>query len=230
VQRVQSLYSKGAESDDSRLTSPHIYHKLLTVRARLVKQELDKRKKLSSWVYQTLDCVELIKAPSHECPCLPPIGCEILKTKHPIPKVLANRYGDQIQSVTSVDGSIRYEPTTWGSKQDSSGNKYAGGVPDYYIKNEYFYFTWLKGPRVVSITAIFEDTLAADTFPSFCPKEDVETDNSDCLNFNDQNFAIDGHLIEPMIELAVNELVILFSQMREDSTNNFRDNVKEETK
>ena len=36
IQRVQSLYSKGVESDDSRLTRRHIYNKLLSVRSTLI--------------------------------------------------------------------------------------------------------------------------------------------------------------------------------------------------
>ena len=42
IQRVQSLYSKGVQSDDSRLTSRHIYNKLTTVRAKLVTEEAKK--------------------------------------------------------------------------------------------------------------------------------------------------------------------------------------------
>ena len=69
VQRVQSLYSKGVHSDDSRLSARHIYNKLLTVRARLISQEAKKKQKISQWNYQTISCIELIKVPAHECPC-----------------------------------------------------------------------------------------------------------------------------------------------------------------
>ena len=44
VQRIQSLYSKGVESDDTRLMSRHIYNKLLTVRARLISQDAKRNK------------------------------------------------------------------------------------------------------------------------------------------------------------------------------------------
>ena len=43
IQRIQSLYSKGVESDDTRLMSRHIYNKLLTVRARLISQDAKKK-------------------------------------------------------------------------------------------------------------------------------------------------------------------------------------------
>ena len=89
VQRVQSLYSKGVHSDDSRLSARHIYNKLLTVRARLISQEAKKKQKISQWNYQTISCIELIKVPAHECPCLPPIGCDMLRSKYKLPKPLS---------------------------------------------------------------------------------------------------------------------------------------------
>ena len=113
IQRVQSLYSKGVQSDNSRLSSRHIYSKLLTSRSKLLHQKLSKRQKISQFNYQTLPCVELIEAPKNECPCLPPVGCTILKSKYPLPKVLVSLNAHAIEYVTSVDGAISYDETTW---------------------------------------------------------------------------------------------------------------------
>jgi len=88
IQRIQSLYSKGVQSDDTRLTDRHIYNKMVTVRSKLVSQEAKKKQKINQWSYQTLSCVELIKAQPNECPCIAPPGCEILRSKYPIPKMV----------------------------------------------------------------------------------------------------------------------------------------------
>ena len=37
---VQSMYSHGVQSDDSRLSGRHIYSKLVSARARLIEKEL----------------------------------------------------------------------------------------------------------------------------------------------------------------------------------------------
>ena len=42
AQRVQSLYSRGVESDDTRLMQRHIYNKLLTTRAKLISEQAKK--------------------------------------------------------------------------------------------------------------------------------------------------------------------------------------------
>ena len=39
IQRIQSLYSKGVQSDDSRLRPRHIYNKLLSTTAKLYEQQ-----------------------------------------------------------------------------------------------------------------------------------------------------------------------------------------------
>jgi len=52
IQRVQSLYSKGVQSDDVRLEDRHIYNKMITVRSKLISQEAKKRQKINQWNYQ----------------------------------------------------------------------------------------------------------------------------------------------------------------------------------
>jgi len=140
IQRIQSLYSKGVKSDDSRLSSRHIYNKALTTRAFLIEQKLDKRQPISQSVYQTLDCVELIPALPYECPCLPEVGCKILRTKYQIPQLLTGLLeGAAIQSVNSVEGSLTFNRTTFEDKKYKKGNKYTASKPDYYIRNDYLY-------------------------------------------------------------------------------------------
>ena len=47
VTRVQSLYSKGVASDDSRLSNRLIYNKMLTVRSRLIVEQAKKKQRIS---------------------------------------------------------------------------------------------------------------------------------------------------------------------------------------
>ena len=231
IQRVLSLYSKGVHSDDSRLTHRHIYNKLLTVRAKLVSLEAKKKRKINQWNYQTLPCVELIKVPIHECPCLPPVGCEILRTKYKIPKPITGVSNHLIQSVTSLDGSVIYKETLWDKKKYQKGNKYTQFAPDYFIRNEYLYITYKNGPKIIQITGIFNDPLQATDFPSYCPSTPCVTGNcEDCKSFLDKDFPIENDMIEDLITISVEELVILFSKTTEDLTNNTQDNNPEQSK
>ena len=233
IQRVQSLYSKGAQSDDSRLTSRHIYNKALTIRSRLISQQAKKKQKVSQWNYQTITCAELIEAEAHECPCLPPIGCKILRTKFPLPEPMTDLNSHLIQSVTSLDGNIIFSEINWLEKKYKSANKYTGNKPDYYIRGErekYIYITIKKEvPIVVAITGLWEDPLKAEQFTNFCncAEEEVPVD---CESPLDKEFPMDLDMIDTLVEMSVKELVLLFSQSTEDKTNDSKDSVTEQTR
>jgi len=226
IQRIQSLYSKGVQSDDSRLTSRHIYNKLVGVRSRLLSEELKVKQKLGIWNYQTLSCVELIKTPQHECVCLPPLGCMFLKTKYQLPKTFTGKDKPIIQAITTIDGNIIFSETTWLEKKYKQYNKYTSNKPDYYIKNNYLYITSNSELKIISITAVFEDPLSVYAFPSYCPSDIYD----ECESIFDKEFPIDSDKTDMLIEFSVQELMQLFNQNREDLTNNTIDNNGEESK
>lgn len=228
IQRIQSLYSKGVQSDDVTLSDRHVYNKMVTVRSKLISQEAKKKQKVNQWSYQTLNCVELIKAPVHECPCLPPIGCDILRTKYPIPKPLTDLNSHLIQSVTTIDGSIVFSEIGWVEKKYKADNKYTANKPDYYIRNNYLYITHRSGIKLITITGLFDDPLVANSFPSYCPGEC--TDCNDCTSPLDMEFPIDNDMIDTLIDMCKEELIAQFSQMTGDLTNNTSDNIPENSK
>jgi len=225
IQRVQSLYSKGVESDDTRLTNRHIYHKMTTTRAKLLTQKVNKKQKISQWDLQTLNCVELVKVKPYECPCLPDVGCEILRTKYELPIPITSLTKHFIESVTSLEGSINFAETTWTAKKYKKGNKYTANKPDYYIRENYLYITTSKKLRAISITGLFEDTLEASNYQTIC-----EDDEEDCISFLDMSFPLSKDLIDTLVELIAKELIIAFNQSREDITNNTNSALETESK
>lgn len=228
IQRIQSLYSKGVQSDDVTLSDRHIYNKMVTVRSKLISQEAKKKQKINQWSYQTLNCVELIKAQVHECPCLPPIGCDILRTKYPIPKPLTDLNSHLIQSVTTIDGNTVFSEIGWTEKKYKADNKYTANKPDYYIRNNYLYITHRSGLKLITITGLFDDPLVAINFPSYCPGECQ--DCIDCESPLDKEFPIDNDMIDTLIDMCKEELILQFSQMTGDLTNNSSDNIPENSK
>lgn len=229
IERVQSGYSRGVPSDDSRLAKRHVYSMALSARSTLLTQKANKRQPFSQWSYQTLGCVELVKALPYECPCLPAVGCEILRTKEPLPKPLNSIIqGLMIQSVSSVDGSVQYSETTWENKKYKKGNKYTSRKPDYYIRDNYLYITTSKGPKAIAITAVFNDPMEADNYPSIC-NEDCK-DCTDCSSPLDKNFPLEEDLTRVVIKMVVEELTDLFLRQKEDVANNTRDSLRQEAK
>lgn len=237
IQRVQSLYSRGVHSDDTRLAARHIFSKLLTIRARLMTQKLNKRQKISQWNFQTLHCVELIKAEPYECPCLPSIGCVILRTKEPLPKPLTGIIdGHMLQSVTTLEGSVIFSETTWKDKKYKKGSKFTSDKPDYFIRDNYLFITTKKGPKAITITGLFEDPVEAENYHSICGNgegcgESTPADECpDCVSPLDQEFVVDNDMVGVIIEMAAQELIQMFSQGREDITNNTKESLNGENR
>lgn len=221
IQRIQSLYSKGLQSDDSRLSSRHIYNKLLTVRSKLITQQANKKQRISDWNYQTIPCIEMIKVPEHDCPCIPPSGCEILRSKYRLPKPLLNLSVNLIKNVSSLGGNIFYSEVTLAEKKYKRHSRYTSNKPDYFISDGYLYLTHLKGsPRVITLTGLFEDPVEAKNFEGLCSKIDCP-DCDKCKSPLDYEFPIDNDLIDTMIELSVKELIEVFNIYgREDKVGN----------
>lgn len=219
IQRVQSLYSKGVQSDDTRLTSRHIYSALLSARSTLINQQSNKSQKVSQWSYQPLPCVELIKAPLHECACIPSEGCMILRSKYKLPEFLANLDNHLIEYVTSMDGNIRFDESKFETNKYLSGNKYTGKKPDFYIRNGYLYVTILTQLKAITVSGLFHDIIAAYRFPSLC-EDCVECQ---CRDIMEYEFPIDGRLTTALVEIANRELIVLMKQMEEDKHNNASD-------
>ena len=224
VYRVQSAYQKGVPSSSTRLRNRHIYSKIKTARSRVISQEKKKGQAISQFSYQTIPCIEMVEVPIHECPCIPPLGYCILRSKYKIPKTLTGADSDLIQSVTSLDGNIRYDPTTWQDVKYIKGNKYTGTDPNYFIRNDYLYLTTKKYPVVITITGIFDDPVEASDYPSYCG------DESNCTPYMDREFPVEGDLVDAILELSFPELISIFNSNREDVTNNNTDNIIPETK
>lgn len=226
IQRVQSMYSRGVQSDDSRLTPRHIYSALKSARSTLLRQRTNKNQKISQWSYQVLPCVELKKAAPYECSCVPSNGCMVLRSVNKIPAPIISLDDHLIQSVTSLDGSIRFDETTFENNKYSSGNKYTSNKPDYYVRNGYLYITSLKHLKGITLTGLFDDFIEAYQFPSMCASDCPECA---CKDATEYDIPIDGDLIDPLLKIADDELIIIVKQMNEDNTNNTSDDTAAKT-
>lgn len=225
LQRVQSLYSKGLNSDDSRLSYRHIYNKLLTVRSKLITNELNKKQKLSQWNYQTLPCVELVLVPPHNCPCIPPIGCNILRTKYRLPEPLMGLSKNTIKTVSTIDRNILINEIAINSIKYQSSNKYTSKKMNYFVEDGYLYITTSSKLEIITITGIFENPLEVENFKNYCNSDCVDCNK--CINYLEEDFPIDLNLVDSLVEISSVELVQNFNKSIEDITNNSRDTLKE---
>lgn len=207
LQRLHTLFDQEVGFKNTPLSDRHIYNKLLTVRKQLLVEYQNKNRKIDPFSFITLDCVELVEAMPYECPCLPPYGCKILRTKYKLPKIMVINNMLAISSVTSIDGSIVFNETSWVMKKAKKGAKYTANKPDYYFRNEYLYITVLKDIELLSVTAVFEDIIEAKKFNTLCSKTSIY---DKCIPAYELEFPINGDLEEPLIQLSIQELIGVF--------------------
>ena len=223
IQRVLSAYSKGVSSDDVRLTKRHIYNKLLTTRALLLSREVNKKRKLSAWNYSTLPCVEIVEITSNEeCPCIPDVGCSVYRSKHKLPKPIVSLSNHMIKGVYSTDAqrSIKFTEVSVNQSKYTKGGKYSSNNNKYMLHNGYIYIISKVAPIAVSIDLLVEDIMEAYNFVNYCNNNSV-----DCADkILEKEFPIDGYLLEPLIQITIDELISGFSKSLQDSLNNSQDN------
>jgi hypothetical protein len=224
IQRIQSLYSKGVQSDDSRLTTRHIYNKMLTLRSKLITQKVKKKQLISDWSYVLLKCVEIIKVDAHECPCLPQIGCQVYRTKEKIPKPLIDMNNHLIKWVMSIEHSNLFDETTREKELYIKGQRYTNKKKRYLLEDGYIFFYGGNPGKAVAVKILIHDPIEAMNFPSICGEEEI------CFSPLDMEFAIDEDLIDDLVTMAIPELIGVFNQNPEDLTNNSKDNPTEQSK
>lgn len=214
LSRVRALYNKGTASDDSRLSDRHIYAKLCSARSMLIKREINQKRQVSDWIVQSIPCLELVTALPNECPCAPTPGCKILRSKNPIPKPVQSAIGPELEAVTTQNGDKIYSKSDWVRRKYKSGAKYTSGIADYFIKDNYLFIDESTMLQYISISGVFEDPLEA-VYADGC--------QDPCVYPHNEEFPIDEHLTDAVIQMATQELVQVFKSVPADDVNDSAD-------
>ena len=118
-----------AEVQDAFMTDRYIYSLILKY-AQLLMRRQDNANKLMKFnsVWQSLNFIELIEIDKVEAGCVGiESGSTIMRTKHKLPTFMEGYWGPLIRSVTSIDGSIKLQPTdpsTYSSMTRTTSFKY----------------------------------------------------------------------------------------------------------
>lgn len=224
IDRVQALYSKGVQSDDTRLSPRHIYSKILTARAFLLGNKLKGKQKVSDWNYQTIGCVEMIEVKPMDSPCAPMVGCKMIRSKYKIPVPISDYSKDTISMVSTIDASKIFTLTSPKQMRFSKGNRFTPKEEKYFIQNGYLYISSSHHYPVIMISGLFEDPFAVEQFEQSCSNCE-----SCCPDPLEMDFPIDLDLVEAVVKLAVEELQV-FNQSLEDTSSNTADSHIQQTK
>lgn len=213
IQQIQELYSKGTQSRSSRLSSRYIYSVLIKNRATVLRQQINKSQSTSEWSFQSLSCVDLVLG------SIPNSDKKLLRTKNKIPTSIIGLNGKSLATITSLDGEIKFDNTTFNKNRHSIGDKYTNTRPSLYIRDQYGYVNQRPNLKGLYIYDLFYDPIEAYTFQSSCN----DCVDCQCKDYLDYEFPLDGDTLNTVVKMAVNELIIMFSQMQEDTSNDARD-------
>jgi len=219
IQSIQSMYSKGVQSKDSRLTSRQIYFELVNARSTIIRQKSSKGQFIGEWSYQTISGVELIKSTQDELDCIIDNECVVLRTKFPLPKIIPDISKDLIKSVT--DGSERFEIQEYQNIRYNRGNRFTSKKSKFILKNGYGYLTIKRLLKSINIEAMFEDPIDVYMFPTIC--DDCE--DCKCKDVVEIEFPIDRPTLDTIVGMAYNSLLANFLQMSDDKKDNASDDI-----
>lgn len=220
VDAFRTLVADKTQISQNNGWSPRlIYFYLLRYRARLIRERVRRNQSLSSWNYQTIDCIPLVSTDTSECPCNPKSGCIWLKTKYPIPKPL-----HRLKSVTSDDGQITYNYSEWERLKSKINSRFKAQNKKafYTIKTRndgtYLYLYNKIHTKTITLTGIFENPLQIQYYPG-CDGKTV-----DCPDPMNEEFILDPDLLPLVYDLALNQL-LRAKQLSSDILNDDNDNI-----
>lgn len=217
ISEVQSHYSKGVKSTDSRLSNRMVYAKMKTLRAKLIVEKFNKKEILSDNFYQLLSGVEMVESSESQLSTIQ-INTNILKTKYELPTIIYNQDNPLIQSVTTINGDKTYNRTTWQTVKNAKGRKFTGTSVNYFITGNNLSLNEVVGPRAISVKSIFEDPIQAQIYPIY---EDCTVN---CTSYLDMIFAIDEDMSNTVITMVSDELINTYLKKQDDREQNASDN------
>lgn len=94
-------------SDESDYSDSLLYSKWMQGRAYFLGQKAKKQDHIQPTNYHQF-CMELEVGKSHDCSCVP-VGCQVLKSKYPVPSVIASRVRDHLEIMTLDGQTIAYK-------------------------------------------------------------------------------------------------------------------------
>ena len=211
VSQIKTYLNKGVASDDARISGRFIMSVFLRKRARIIKQEQEKKRLKNKFSLQRISCMELIDVEKHECECLPMrVTCsKVKRTKNALPSPV----GNTLYNITSIDGSMVISPTEFFDYSIYDRLVPLRSKPKYFVANDFIYVT-NTDLTFISVEAIFEN-------PEEVSKAGCASENDDvaCFYALTQDVNTDPDILDATMTLAAQEILTMLRYTQEDKYN-----------
>lgn len=215
IYAIKNLLAKGPQTIDFSYSDRLIYHYLKIARAKLIEQKADKYKILGEQSYQNL-CVELEKAPFHEC-CGVTVqpDCLLFKSKNPIPKFLNARWGS-LMHVLTLDGITIPEFNLVQKKYSEFASVPTDKTIGWFYHDNHLYLVNNVLLTFVLLNGLFDDPTEVNTINCTSTQSTLDCD------YLQEIFPIDIDLVEPMYRIVLDIFTKLLN-IPKDTENNALD-------
>lgn len=213
IYSIQNVLNKGVKSDDSRVSDRLILHFMNIARVLLIKRKADKRKFLGPSNRQGF-CMPLCEDTFINCCNMPSITCPLLKGQYKIPKAITGRTNLYVK-VYYLSGQ-EIGRTTISAFRDRQYSLTKKDKPGWFISNDYLYIAGIPNNmlKAVWVEGLFEKPEEIGDIIS-CGSDGETT----CYDINEEEYPIDGELVEPMYQVAMQYLSQQF-KYPDDNVNN----------
>lgn len=205
---------KDAKSDDVKISDRQFEYLINYVRARLIKQEIDKGKTISENIKQDLGKIVVTPVDSTELAGIT-VGTTLYKTSV-LPNFVELNYKDCVVYVGGMDRVSPFQFTTKAYAHWSKHSKYASKEKHAFLRDKCMYV--LASPSAtlknINIQGVFET-----------PREAFEFGNPG-VNFdvNSTEYPISSWMIETLNELIITKDLNIFFQLPQDTKNDAASN------
>lgn len=219
---------------DSAIIRPRqIYFTLIRKRATVIENRFRDDKKLSRGNFQTVPCAKLITAPPAECDCVDLDGCVLYRTACKLPRTLTNYVNNEVETVTSIDGSIVFIKTDWVGISRIKHKKYTANYPHFAVYNDYIYVVnnYIDGEPIeyIGFTLLAQDPIkvlecnacTGLSEQGIIPVEGIRL--PECDSIYDYEFPLTGKLLDTAVQLTLQELVENYNKEIGDAYNRSTD-------
>ena len=204
-------------SDDIKLSDRQLEFIINYYRAKLIKQEVDKKRAISSNIIQDLGKVQLAKIDSSELSGVS-TNKYILRTISKIPKLLELNQQDAIVYIGGLDKTSSIDFMTKSRSKWNKSSKYGSKQPTAYYRNGYVYIAECpQFMKFINIEGIFAD-----------PREVSRYNTADnvCYDISQDSYPISEYMIPVINELVLSKEMAVFSQAIQDDVNDASTEIK----
>lgn len=214
---LNSIYSgKGGTSDDILISKRWLSYNADIVRAKLIREDIEKNRSVSANITQSLGCVDVVLTDATTC-CEVPSGCTIYRTNVKIPKPIELYQRDLITRIgPAAIGEkgfqiIPYQRAPWASFGPIEA---LNGVPKAFLFNGYIYLIIKNKDKVIkkiNIQGVFASPEDVKSFNT-CDGEVCYSDETP--------YPISEHMLQPLKQILIENIKIAINGISDNQGDN----------